>query len=169
MTYTAWSVVFGEQPSAAKWNQLGTNDAHFYGFLGDNLAWTSWTPTWTNLNSSTSTQNSSYARVGNIIICRLNLVWGASTSISGDVTFSLPVTARSSVFTNFQALGNVNLNDASGLLYAGVIAYATTTTAHLYVSKADSTYTNFAALSSTIPFTWTTSDGILGVFMYEAA
>lgn len=29
MTYTAWSVVFGEQPSAAKWNQLGENDAGF--------------------------------------------------------------------------------------------------------------------------------------------
>lgn len=27
MAYTAWSVVFGEQPTAAKWNQLGTNDA----------------------------------------------------------------------------------------------------------------------------------------------
>lgn len=29
MAYTAWSVVFGEQPSAAKWNQLGANDAGF--------------------------------------------------------------------------------------------------------------------------------------------
>ncbi len=29
MTYTAWSVSFGEQPSAAKWNILGTNDASF--------------------------------------------------------------------------------------------------------------------------------------------
>lgn len=29
MAYTAWSVVFGEQPTAAKWNQLGTNDASF--------------------------------------------------------------------------------------------------------------------------------------------
>lgn len=29
MAYTAWSVVFGEQPSAAKWNILGTNDASF--------------------------------------------------------------------------------------------------------------------------------------------
>lgn len=27
MSYTAWSVVFGEQPTAAKWNQLGSNDA----------------------------------------------------------------------------------------------------------------------------------------------
>lgn len=29
MSYTAWSVVFGEQPSASKWNILGTNDAGF--------------------------------------------------------------------------------------------------------------------------------------------
>lgn len=29
MAYTAWSVVFGEQPSSAKWNILGTNDADF--------------------------------------------------------------------------------------------------------------------------------------------
>jgi hypothetical protein len=29
MAYTAWSVVYGEQPTAAKWNQLGANDAGF--------------------------------------------------------------------------------------------------------------------------------------------
>lgn len=28
-TFQSWSVVFGEQPSAAKWNILGTNDAGF--------------------------------------------------------------------------------------------------------------------------------------------
>jgi len=29
MSYQAWSVVFGEQPSASKWNILGQNDASF--------------------------------------------------------------------------------------------------------------------------------------------
>jgi hypothetical protein len=29
MTYTAWSVVYGETPSATKWSQLGENDAGF--------------------------------------------------------------------------------------------------------------------------------------------
>lgn len=39
MAYTAWSVVFGEQPTAAKWNQLGQNDAGFKdGTNIDNLA-----------------------------------------------------------------------------------------------------------------------------------
>lgn len=34
MAYQAWSVVFGEQPSASKWNILGTNDAGFYDGTG---------------------------------------------------------------------------------------------------------------------------------------
>lgn len=34
MAYAAWSVVFGEQPSAAKWNILGTNDSTFNTLLG---------------------------------------------------------------------------------------------------------------------------------------
>jgi hypothetical protein len=29
MAYASWTVAFGEQPSAAKWNILGTNDASF--------------------------------------------------------------------------------------------------------------------------------------------
>lgn len=29
MAYQSWSVVFGEQPSAAKWNILGSNDSSF--------------------------------------------------------------------------------------------------------------------------------------------
>jgi hypothetical protein len=29
MAYQEWSVVYGEQPTAAKWNILGTNDASF--------------------------------------------------------------------------------------------------------------------------------------------
>ncbi len=29
MAYASWSVVFGEQPSASKWNILGSNDADF--------------------------------------------------------------------------------------------------------------------------------------------
>lgn len=33
MAYASWSVVFGEQPSAAKWNILGTNDSYFDSYI----------------------------------------------------------------------------------------------------------------------------------------
>lgn len=40
MAYSSWSVVFGEQPAASKWNILGTNDASFNDGTGiANLAW----------------------------------------------------------------------------------------------------------------------------------
>lgn len=40
MAYQSWSVVFGEQPSAAKWNILGTNDASFNDGTGvEALSW----------------------------------------------------------------------------------------------------------------------------------
>ena len=35
MAYTAWSVVAFEQPTAAKWNQLGANDAFFKALIDD--------------------------------------------------------------------------------------------------------------------------------------
>lgn len=39
MAYASWSVVFGEQPTASKWNILGANDASFNDGTGiDNLA-----------------------------------------------------------------------------------------------------------------------------------
>lgn len=34
MAYASWSVTFGEQPSASKWNILGTNDAYFATIVG---------------------------------------------------------------------------------------------------------------------------------------
>lgn len=36
MAYSAWSVVYGEQPSAAKWNILGTNDSEFNSLISHN-------------------------------------------------------------------------------------------------------------------------------------
>lgn len=35
MAYSSWSVIYGEQPSASKWNILGTNDAFFYSYTGE--------------------------------------------------------------------------------------------------------------------------------------
>lgn len=45
-TYTAWSVVFGEQPTASKWNQLGTNDASFNERIGANFSAGLVSPIW---------------------------------------------------------------------------------------------------------------------------
>lgn len=54
MAYASWSVVFGEQPSASKWNILGTNDAFFNTQVGSNFgSGTTSTVWWEELGRTT--------------------------------------------------------------------------------------------------------------------
>lgn len=53
MDYTAWSVIYGEQPSASKWNLLGSNDAAFYTALTE--GWIAAGETWTYASSTSFT------------------------------------------------------------------------------------------------------------------
>jgi len=59
-TYTAWSVTFGEQPSAAKWNILGTNMAYFYELLNGTNGIDGWTALGIGASSAVYNGNRSY-------------------------------------------------------------------------------------------------------------
>lgn len=122
MAYVAWSVVFGETPSASKWNILGTNDQSFndgtgigaLAVVGASIAalaitnaklnnatgelggvWQNWTPTISNGGGSISaTVNwAKYMVIGKTII------WNASISITsvsagGSLGITGPVASR---------------------------------------------------------------------------
>jgi hypothetical protein len=168
MAYSAWSVVFGEQPSAAKWNILGTNDAHFYSFLGDNLVWQSWTPTWTNLTIGNGTQDHKYTTIGNLIIFKLELVFGSTTSISGSPEFTLPATQASHYTVAAETpIGTTTYLDVGTANYAGVIDIFSSGKGRLLVDVASGTYTTRGTISSTNPFTWGSGDYISGFGIYE--
>jgi len=76
MGYTAWSVVYGEQPSAAKWNILGQNDASFNDGSGIQ-----------DKNYQTD-NNNSIANVTDASI-KLQMGWG---QVLGDLTSALETT-----------------------------------------------------------------------------
>lgn len=132
-------------------------------------AWQSWTPTWTNLTVGNGTLSCAYTRIGNTIIARVSLVFGSTTSISGSaVAFTFPVTPSSSYGAN-HFMGTVRLQDANGADAPGSLAL--TASGEVLVTRGDATGSSLldADLSSTTPFTWTTSDAIKGTFIYEAA
>ncbi len=181
MAYTSWSVVFGEQPSAAKWNILGTNDASFndgtgigagvitpeklLASTGVSWVWQSWAPTFTNLSGGTLNY-AKYTQVGKTVTAKLKYTL-AGAGISGAVTFSLPVTASAdytSTVEFFQA--STALSDTGTALYMGEILWATSTTAQVRARTSSATV---VALSSTFPHTWANTDFIQTTFTYEAA
>lgn len=165
MAYTAWSVVFGEQPSAAKWNILGTNDAHFYSFLGDNTAWQDWTPTFVNLSGGTLNY-SKYIVIGKTVFFRWKYTL-AGAGVGGSVTFSTPTTITSGMSATSEFIpGTVSYIDTGTSAREGVMRWASSTTVSL---AADNGTTVLVVLSSTVPHTWANTDVIAASGFYESA
>lgn len=187
MSYTAWSVVFGEQPSAAKWNILGTNDASFNdgtgignaaikpvhlatGLSSSTWAWQTYSPTLTGLSGGT-TNWAKYMQIGKTVFVSFKYTL-AGAGVSGATGITLPVTATSDYAAlagaeNGEMLqSTVAFIDAAVNYYGGfVAAYSTTAVRFRY----HNTSANLVATSSTVPHTWGTGDFIVARFCYEAA
>lgn len=139
----------------------------FLSHTGD--AWDAWTPTRTGLTLGNGTEVSNYWRSGRLVVWRYSLVFGSTTSITGNVTLTLPVSAS----TNG---GLVGANMAPALLvdtgtadYVGLVRIQGTTTAQVIIMTSSGTYPSFIALSSTVPHTWANTDIIRFTISYEAA
>lgn len=117
MAYTAWSVVFGETPSASKWNILGTNDAGFndgtaignLAIIARHMAANSVLPAALGLSSAFTGGVATQANAGTaggtmyyINLGGLKLLWGRTAVMNGTGVFG--VTFPTSFFTTVQAM-----------------------------------------------------------------
>lgn len=102
MAYTSWSVVFGEQPSAAKWNILGTNDAAFND--GSGFSWA--TTTYTNPGTAGGTNSFFYYNIGGI-----KHFWGITANqTSNNAAPTYGITLPSSYFTTVKDVQATAIN-----------------------------------------------------------
>lgn len=130
-------------------------------------AWTSWTPTATNLTVGNGTWDCKYIQIGKLVACRVKFTWGTTTSASAAITtFTLPVTAASG---SDGSMGVVYLEDLATAGYEGSIRKGSTTTAQLICYSASGTYATSRGVEGTVPWTWANGDFFAGYFMYEAA
>jgi len=145
--------------------------------ISDNLdavggAWTSYTPTWTNLTVGTSTQDFKYLNAGKLYVVRFKVTLAAGFSISGSPEFSLPqsVTANAGyIGTSPWGLGFVY--DVSGPAYMTFIVPGTGVLdrARFAVLTDIGTHIAFGGVNATTPATWAAGDIFSGQFMFEAA
>lgn len=169
MAYASWSVVFGEQPTAAKWNILGTNDAYFNGLVGSGTAWSSWSPSYTNITVGSGSVSAKYQQFGKTVFYRITIVFGAGMSIASGALISLPVTSVAIPGTaDRQVIGYGTYQDTGTANYYAVVRWNTTTTMKL-MSLDGANSTGYNTVSNTIPFTWVSTDEIHLHGMYEAA
>ena len=134
--------------------------------------WKAWTPTLVNMTLGNGTIVARYARVGDMVTARFNWTFGSTSSIdSAANTISLPVTASSSGYAqNDSPLGILIMRDDTATAkFVGGVYWNSSTVVKPHVNKSDATYVTALGISSTIPFTWTTSDTLSFVATYEAA
>jgi hypothetical protein len=88
-----------------------------------------------------------------------HLTFGASSAITGDPTLTLPVTmpAYGGVVP---PVGLAEYVDGGATVYAGVTVVVSTTTVKAIAYNVAGTYAQIVNVSSTVPFTWTTTDSL---------
>jgi hypothetical protein len=131
---------------------------------------TTFTTTWTNLTVGNGTTSYKYMQQGKWVRGFVWIKFGTTSSISGTVSFSLPVTAATlTAGSDVAQIGTLRILDSGVASYYGPVKLTSTTTARTGVLKADSTYVLDVALSSTVPMTWGTNDELYATFEYIAA
>lgn len=136
-------------------------------------AWTAYTPTWTGFTTNPVVGNGSivgaYAQIGKIVIGRVLVTMGSTTTYgSGFYSLSLPV---ASAVISAAPIGHVIYRDSStGVSNVGhVDAVNVSNFIVLRVHAADQTYSRTVSATSTVPFSFDTSDQIFVRFAYQAA
>jgi len=125
--------------------------------------WTTYTPTATN--ASGGTLNGRYMRIGKTVHVGIRHL---SPTITGQPTYLLPLTAVDSATYWFAGSG-VARDNSPVVEFQLVPRKISNTSVAPYLLATPATYTQFANVSATIPFTWTTNDFIDLRFTYEAA
>lgn len=179
------------QPSAAKWNILGTNDASFNDGTGiavsaitpeklltgtgTTWAWQTWTPTWTNLTVGNATTIYRYKQIGKTVFVQIKLTFGNTSSMGTGPRFTLPVGENTTTYpalTN-NYIGDFFIEDSGTANFTGTVligGFGGSGKAYLYVKTVAGSYVAAASnITSTAPMTWTTNDFITLTFAYEAA
>ena len=128
--------------------------------------WTTWSPTYTGLTIGNGTVVARYTQTGKTVTLFWRLTFGSTTAVTAVApSVSLPANAA---YSNIANVGGFLLN-------AGVEAFvplgqiASSTDFILRVARTDQTYLIDNNISSTVPFTWGTSDEMTYTFTYEAA
>lgn len=137
---------------------------------GTGTSWSpqSWTPTWTNVTIGNATVAAIYTQIGKFIYFLINVGLGSTSSVSGQISFTLPVTTSSSYFGRDSiGVANMNLSTGSSTI-KGYLDWASTTTASVSTITT-STYPVYTPTSATVPFSWTSGSELNASGWYLAA
>jgi len=128
---------------------------------------TVFTPSWSGFTLGNGTEEWYYVRVNDLIHVYGNTQLGSTSAVTGELQIDLPVT-REALALTYEILGTAMLFESGVGFWAGIAFSTNTTTVRFSPLLANVTYAKQGTTSSTVPFTWGTSDAIGASFSYKA-
>jgi hypothetical protein len=105
---------------------------------------------------------------GKLVMAKLKFTLGSTSAVTGAMFSTMPVAASGNVF-GATILGGFYMEDAGVQAVLGLVDYRGGNLVNLNPNTASGTYVGYTGTSSTVPFTWGTSDYFVAQFIYEAA
>jgi hypothetical protein len=131
--------------------------------------WTTYSPTLGGVTVGNGTSTWRYATSGKITFIYGTVKFGSTSSITNNVSFTLPNTI-SQIATQYHQFGYMSVEDAGTTNYYGVVEwYSVLSAAFCFVLQTNGTYATSANLASTVPMTWTTNDSFDVMCWYQEA
>jgi hypothetical protein len=129
-------------------------------------AWTTWTPSYTDMTVGNATVTARYSQIGKVVFFDFKIIWGSTTSITGgNPTFTLPKASVSPVFFFDGNILDANVTNYSG---AGQVVGGSSLV-YMKVYNVSATYPIPGAIGSTTPMTWVSTDEYQLHGSYEVA
>lgn len=156
---------------------VGVNDEVLVAASGEatGLKWGPDAQTWASpiaggITVGNGTTTANFVKIGQYVMAEFRFILGSTSAITGDVSLTLPITALTSAMpTGLGYVRDVSVGTRHGLHVHGL----NTTVVLVRLQDSSSTTVLIASantvLSSTVPFTWTTSDEINLQVAYLAA
>lgn len=139
---------------------------------GTSWGWTSYTPTLTNVTTGNGTLSAYYKQIGKTLVVKGSFTLGSSSSISGQITITHPVTTTTTGLVNEANFGGGSCIDSGTDIYPVFLYFGSSTSFKLVAINAASTYartTSSGVVSGTVPFTFSTGDSFTWHYIAEAA
>lgn len=131
-----------------------------------NNPWKNYIPTFTNLTVGNGTLEARYKRIGKMVDLYVVFVLGSTSSISGSVSFTLPVKAVDNLGQTDQ--GQVNMQDTGTNNFKGsLVISGDTAVVRRYVVSGSNIIGG--SIDATNPFTWVSTDVLACRARYQAA
>lgn len=159
-TATVPTILPNSKPSGDNWL---TMTAELFA-LSD--AWSTWTPTLTNLTVGSTLITARYRRVGKTVDFRFKFKFSSGAVVGTAPAFTLPAAPHSSYTVTEDLLGDVELYDNATAHRRGHLKLTAASTVEVSYYDVDCA---LAQVNATTPQTWASGDSISAWGTYETA